>query len=796
MAQVVARQVSQFDVLKVLPDSYLRVMVRRALMVARAILAIQILLHLNQSTPAQTSERALPVVLSPLFDNDGIATADRPTDGNLDGSGYSFPAEHMPPAGLTTVGGVTFLIPGAGPGERNNLIVDGQRIALPPGRYHAATLLAAATYGSFSSRITLHYADGEEGTFSFHLDDWYFHPKGMVKAPFRYTPQGGRDVHPVVLDAIRLPIDYRRTLIAVTLPRAAASPNRLHLFSMTLHPVYNGLAVDFYAPDAGPQTTIIRGARQIVRVLIHNMGTTWISDRLGLRVLLEAEGVRTVGGSRISSLAPGEMLELMVEVETTLPRGTLRDATVRLIDGDGALATLHLRLLLGAPAYTADLSSLNRHPSVPWFEDGKFGIFIHWGVYSVPAWARVGGVFAEWYWESMNNVTSPTHQYHAQHYGIHFAYDDFIPRFHAGRFNPREWIELIEAAGARYFVFTAKHHDGFAMYDTFTTARDAVALGPGRDALCELFTAARVYAPQLKRGIYYSLYEWFHPAFTGQSPINPYTRLPIAYTGSWPIEDYVRDQVHTQLRELIDYDPDILWCDGEGGLGVDHWRTGEAIARYYNRAQDRQSPKEVVVNDRCATAALIRSRHGADFQTMEYETHQAIIPQKWEMTRGLDPSSFGFNSATPDEAYLSTDDAVDTLIDTVSKNGNFLLNIGPAGDGSIPPVMRDRLLGIGDWLNKNGEAIYETTYWWRTPEEGNLRFTLKPNGAFYIIALEWPGERLVVRSPVPIRRSQRIELLGSDAGPLAWRLESGNLIVDLPSSARNTGRFAWVFRIN
>jgi alpha-L-fucosidase len=765
--------------------------------VAFALFAVLLLFQFNQPALAQTTERALPVVLSTLFDNDGIANANRPTDGNLDGSGYSLPAEHLPHAGLTTIGGVPFLFPGASPGERNNLIANGQRIELPPGRYHAATLLAAATYGPFSGRIKLHYADGEERVFSFHLDDWYSDPKGMIEAPFRYTPEGKRDEHPVVLDAIRLPVDYRRTLIAITLPPAKPSRTRLGIFSMTLHPVRRGIAADFYAPDSGPQTTVIRGTRQTVRLLMQNMGTDWIADRLGVRVMLEADGVKTVGTSRIASLAPGEMLELMIDIESSLSLGTVRDATVRLIGKDGALATLELQLLLGAPTYTADPASLDRHPSVSWFDNAKFGIFIHWGVYSVPAWAPVGGVFAEWYWESMNDATSAIHKHHAQRYGEYFAYDDFIPAFKGERFDPRDWVELIEAAGARYFVFTAKHHDGFAMYDTEATGRNSAVLGPARNVLRELFSAAEQHAPQLKRGVYYSLYEWYHPAYTGRAPINPYTRLSIPYTGSWLIGDYVRDQVKTQLRELIDnYDPDILWCDGEGGFGATYWQTGEAVARYYNRAQYRQLSKEVVVNDRCAIAPPFRSRHGADFQTMEYATHQAAIPQKWEMTRGLDPHSFGFNSATPVEAYLSTDEAIDTLIDTVSKNGNFLLNIGPAGDGSIPPVMRDRLLGIGDWLEKNGEAIYGTNYWWRTSEEGNLRFTVGPNGGFYIMALEWPGDRLVVKSPVPIRRSQRIELLRSGTGPLAWRHEGGNLIVELPSGARDAGRFAWVFRIS
>jgi alpha-L-fucosidase len=138
---------------------------------------------------------------------------------------------------------------------------------------------------------------------------------------------------------------------------------------------------------------------------------------------------------------------------------------------------------------------------------------------------------------------------------------------------------------------------------------------------------------------------------------------------------------------------------------------------------------------------------------------------------------------------------VDLLVDIVSKNGNFLLNSGPAAVGSIPAIMQQRLREIGGWLARNGEAIFDTTYWWRTPEEGTLRFTVKPNEAFYIIALAWPGERLVVNSPVPIKEGQTVTLLGHQKGPLTWRRQDGRLIVDIPPDARGASDHAWAFKI-
>src|SRR4030095_15366421 len=142
-------------------------------------------------------------------------------------------------------------------------------------------------------------------------------------------------------------------------------------------------------------------------------------------------------------------------------------------------------------------------------------------------------------------------------------------------------------------------------------------------------------------------------------------------------------------------------------------------------------PKDVVINDRWAAVDPVGSRLAADFATSEYETFRATNTHKWEMTRGLDPHSFGYNAQTPDDLYLSADEAIDLLVDVCSKNGNLLLNIGPTGDGSLPTVMRRTLIEIGNWLRVNREAIFDTTFWWRGSEEGDLRFIIGRDNAFY-----------------------------------------------------------------
>jgi alpha-L-fucosidase len=448
------------------------------------------------------------------------------------------------------------------------------------------------------------------------------------------------------------------------------------------------------------------------------------------------------------------------------------------------------------PDYTAEVESLDRHESPAWFNNAKFGIFINWGIYSIPAWAPPGKEYAEWYWEALNRKGSPTQEYHLQTQGTEFSYDNFIPAFTASGFDPQAWMNLIRESGARYFVFDAKHHDGFSLYNTATTGRSSVAMGPRRDIVRELFDAARAYAPELKRGIYYSLYEWFHPAYSGKLPSNPYTGSAESYTGAWPIGDFVADHVLPQMRELIDgYDPDIFWCDGSWEKTAEYWRTGGEIAHYLNQAMRRDNPKDVVVNDRCRVTDPYGSPTAADFTTPEYSSYSSIVKKKWESSRGLDPFSYGYNRATAEADYLSTNEMIDLLVDITSKNGNLLLNIGPAADGSIPAIMQQRLREMGSWLAINGQAIFDTTYW-RTSEEGNLRFTVKPNQAFYLIALDWPGERLTVASPVPIDDAQTITLLGYQGGPLTWWREADKLIISIPPDARSASEHAWSFKIS
>ncbi|MFG2589427.1 alpha-L-fucosidase [Streptomyces sp. NPDC048438] len=449
-----------------------------------------------------------------------------------------------------------------------------------------------------------------------------------------------------------------------------------------------------------------------------------------------------------------------------------------------------------AKDYEPTVESLNSHPTPGWFEDDKFGIFIHWGAYSVPAWGPRGS-YAEWYWNYMNDPDSATNKHHRDTYGTDADYDDFIGQWKAEKYDPDDWVKLFGDAGAKYFVLTSKHHEGLALYDSKVSGRDTVDLGPKRDLAGELFAAARKGRSdkQLKAGFYYSLYEWYNPSYTGRPATNPYTGAPVPYTGAPVGGDYVADYMAPQMSELIDqYDPDIIWCDGQWDKPASYWRTAPVIAGYYNKAKNRPHPKEVAVANRCKIETGALDSRELDFQTPEYTVKDDIDPDKWEASRGI-AHSYGYNRNEPEEDHLTSDELVDSLVDIVSKNGNLLLDVGPRGDGTIPEIQRQRLLDIGAWLRTNGEAIYGTTYWHHAEEPSggdDVRYTVK-DGALYATALKWPGEELTLGSDTPVTENSRITLLGSDAGPLPWHRDGqGRVVVETPEES---GKHAYVFKV-
>jgi len=433
--------------------------------------------------------------------------------------------------------------------------------------------------------------------------------------------------------------------------------------------------------------------------------------------------------------------------------------------------------------YQPTWESLKSHKIPQWYDDAKIGLSMHWGVYSVPAWApRERGIsYAEWYGNRMHNKNNPTYEYHHQKYGSDFSYDNFIPLWKAESYNPTEWAKFARKMGAKYMFITSKHHDGFCLWPTKYTDRNAMKMGPKKDILGKYFKAARNEG--LKVGLYYSLYEWYNPLYTG-------TDIP--YAGLKRVNNYVDDFMIPQIKELIDlYHPDFFYFDGEWDHPESFWKMKEVVAYYYNEAAKRN--QEVFVNDRFGKGE--RGKHG-DLYNVEYgfdKGSEGLLTSKWSFWQGI-AKTFGYNKDTDQEDCLSPKQFIDKVINGVSRNGNFDINVGPTAAGKIPDYEQYPLLKLGEWLKTNGEAIYGTRYC-SIQTEGDARFTCKGD-YIYAIFLKWQGEEFKLKSVKPVEGTQ-ITMLGVP-GELKWNWDNINgLTINYPKqkSRPTSCSYAWAFKI-
>lgn len=424
--------------------------------------------------------------------------------------------------------------------------------------------------------------------------------------------------------------------------------------------------------------------------------------------------------------------------------------------------------------YDASWESLNKRSVPAWFTDAKFGIFIHWGLYSVPSWATnsnadgFGSNYAEWYWERLNNTKLKIHKeftaFHGKTYGPNFKYQDFAPRFTCELFDAAKWADIFKNAGARYVVLTSKHHDGFALWPSAESWNwNAVDAGPHRDLAGEL--TAAVKNAGLHMGFYYSLYEWYNPLYKQD------------------VKKYVDQHMLPQLKDLVTrYQPDIIWPDGEWDHLDTVWRSREFLKWLYNESPVKNT---VVTNDRWGSG-----RNNGGFNTSEYGSGKSGLDKPWEECRGIG-ESFGYNRNENLEQYASSEQLVHQLIDIVSRGGNLLLNIGPAADGTIPVIMQQRLKDIGDWLKVNGEAIYGTTAWKDAPKSERIHFTKKGND-LYLIVTGWKNE--ISLDGIPAVKT--VSMPGYN-GRIRFKQKAGKLTITAPalSPADNPCQYAWVYKL-
>ena len=449
--------------------------------------------------------------------------------------------------------------------------------------------------------------------------------------------------------------------------------------------------------------------------------------------------------------------------------------------------------------YKDNWESLSQHPVPKWFLDGKFGIFIHWGIYSVPAYG------SEWYSRNMYLQDSDEFKHHVETYGLQkdFGYKDFIPMFKGEKFNADEWMSLFEQAGARYVVPVAEHHDGFQMYKSELSRWNAVEMGPCRDVLGELCEAAK------RHGIVncastHRIEHWF---FMGhgrefESDISPEKEAWDFYAPAMPEPDhYHLDGQPAPTKEFLD-DWMIRTCEiidkyKIHQLYFDWWiirseakpYLRKIAAYYYNRAEEWG--EEVMVAYKHDAYAF-----GTAVVDMERGKFADIKPFPWQTDTAIGKWSWGY---TTTNQFKNSRDIIRDLVDIVSKNGCLLLNIGPKPDGTITDEEKNVLFEIGRWLKINGEAIYGT-HIWRIAAEGptktregmftdndgydytseDFRFTAK-GGNIYATCLCYPEDGKVtvksLRNGSPLAVIKDVELLGSDKKP-TWRRDNEGLHIE------------------
>ncbi|MFD2567065.1 alpha-L-fucosidase [Pseudotenacibaculum haliotis] len=330
------------------------------------------------------------------------------------------------------------------------------------------------------------------------------------------------------------------------------------------------------------------------------------------------------------------------------------------------------------------IRKINKRPYPQWFKDAKLGIFIHWGLYSVPAYGGKES-YSEWFLRGLQVNDTLRTRFMRNTYGQNFTYKDFAPLFKAELFDPNEWADFFKKAGAKYVVLVTKHHDGYALWPSkFSRNWNSVDVGPKRDIVGELTKAVRKKG--LKMGLYYSLSEWNHPLHRWYTDPND------------SIGKYVETYMIPQFKELVStYKPALIFADGEWLNSAKQWHSAELIDWYYNLVG-----KDAIVNNRWGGGI------NTGFLTPEYSAGIKVTNRPWAEVRGLG-RSFGLNRNEALEAYGTSKELIHRFVQTVANGGGMIINVGPKSDGQIPLLQQERLIQLGKWLSINDKAIYKTT---------------------------------------------------------------------------------------
>jgi alpha-L-fucosidase len=450
---------------------------------------------------------------------------------------------------------------------------------------------------------------------------------------------------------------------------------------------------------------------------------------------------------------------------------TVMDAFIVLVEGR-ALPASQSGQAVPKPAVSAPApreTPAQRDRRMTWWREARFGMFIHWGLYAVPAGeynGRRSDRIGEWImeWANIPRV----------------EYEKFAAQFNPVKFNAAEWVRIAKDAGMRYIVITSKHHDGFSMFNSAVSQYDIVDATPyHQDPMKGL--AAEAKKQGLKFAFYYSILDWHHPSAyvdaPGKDPSAGNRTTKLRPGGK---EEYVK-YMKTQLRELVTtYDPAVLWFDGEW----QDWWTEEDGQDLY--AYLRGLKPDIIINNRVGKGRQgmqgmnkTDRQYSGDFGTPEQEIPPNGLPGvDWESCMTMN-TTWGFKSY--DDKWKSSETLIRNLIDIASKGGNYLLNVGPTSGGLIPQPSVDRLADMGKWMKMNGEAIYATTASPFATQPPFGRATSKP-GRVYLEVFNWPADgKLLV--PAWGKTVKTAYLLANRTAALKFTQTAAGVMVQVPTAA-------------
>ncbi|UJR23862.1 hypothetical protein I4U23_026835 [Adineta vaga] len=451
----------------------------------------------------------------------------------------------------------------------------------------------------------------------------------------------------------------------------------------------------------------------------------------------------------------------------------------------------YLRLLLfftifvySKSIYTPDWSSLDTRSIPSWFDQAKVGIFIHWGVFSVPSITSEAWMW--WAWKG-DNPNPETVAFMEKNYPADWTYADFAREFRAEFFDPNEWADILGASGAKYVVLTSKHHEGFTLWPSkYSFSWNAMDVGPKRDLVGDLAGAIRART-NLTFGLYHSLYEWFNPLYLEDKK------------NQFKTQYFPSMKILPELVELVEtYKPAVIWSDGDWEAPDTYWNSTEFLAWLYNESPVKDV---VVVNDRWGFG--VPCQHGDFYTCSDRYNPGHLVTHKWENCFTIDKVSWGFRRPAKLEDYMSIKELLQEIVTTVSTGGNVLINVGPTAYGKIAPIYEERLRQMGSWLKVNGEAIYNSVPWKYQNDtvNSNVWYTASKDGQYvYASLLVWPNSTTEIKLGAPVTSSgTTITLLGSDVDAIQWRPASydGGIIIDVSNIKIYSlaSDWVWVFKL-